>query len=158
MIRWIQAKTRQSSSFIALFCFLFLGGVDLILQGPVALLLTLSLSLAVLFAATSPIVSLAALVLSFVLQFAFEFEAGFSAVAAILSVSLLAAFAPQRIRLLGLMLSVSVGALVAWHLAPCCESRNSGWRLSPKMAVLLLYLSPSRWFSSRTHLPGLLGD
>lgn len=130
MIRWIQAKTWQSSSFIALFCFLFLGGVDLILQGPVVLLLTLSLSLAVLFAATSPIVSLAALVLSFVLQFAFEFEAGFSAVAAILSVSLLAAFAPQRIRLLGLMLSVSVGALVAWQYAFGTVLRESQFGLA----------------------------
>ena len=117
MIRWIQAKTWQSSAYIALFCFLFLGGVDLIIQGPVVLLLTFSLSLAVLFAATIPVASVAALVVAFGLQFAFEFETGFSAAAAILTISLLAAFAPYRWRLMGLLTSISVGSLVAWQYA-----------------------------------------
>lgn len=117
MIRWIQAKTWQSSALIALACFLFLGGVDLIIQGPTVLLLTLSLSLAAFFAANIPVVSLVAFAVAFGLQFSFSFDAGFSAVAAILTVSLLAAFAPQRWRLTGLGLSVSVGSLVAWQYA-----------------------------------------
>ena len=117
MIRWIQAKTWQSSAFIAITCFVVLGGFDLIIQGPAVLLLTFSLSLAVFFAANIPVASIAALVVAFGLQFFFSFETGFSALAAISAVSLLAAFAPQHWRLAGLGLSISVGSLVAWQYA-----------------------------------------
>lgn len=130
MIRWIQANTWRSSSLIAIFCFLFLGGVDLIIQGPLVLLLTFALSLAVLFAANFPLVSLAALATTFVIQALFGFEAGFSSAAAILSVSLLAAFAPQRVRLGGLLFSISVGALVAWQYAFGTVLRESQFGLA----------------------------
>ena len=124
MIRWIQAQKWQASSLVASFCFLFLGGIDLIIQGPLVLTLTLCLSTAVLFAANVPAISIGALVVGFALQLLFEFEAGFSAAAAILAISLLAAFAPRNLRLVGLFLSISVGSLVAWQYAFGTELRD----------------------------------
>jgi len=117
VIRWIQAQKWQASSSVAVFCFLFLGGIDLIIQGPLVLSLTIALSLAVLMAANFPVVSVAALVVALALQLVFAFAAGFSAAAAILAVALLAAFAPRLWRLSGLAASMAVGALVAWQYA-----------------------------------------
>ena len=130
MIRWIQAKSWQSSAFISLSAFLFFGGVDLIIQGPNVLLLTLSLSVAVFFAANIPAVSLAALSIAFGLQFFFVFDTGFSAGASILTVALLAAFAPQRSRLAGLAISVAVGSLVAWQYAFDSDLRDAQFGLA----------------------------
>jgi signal transduction histidine kinase len=114
LIRWIQDHKWLSSSVLAAFALLFLGGVDLLVQGYPALIVASILSLAVLFAAQIPALS----IFLTVAGTATEILLGLSPVAAGLSAAmalfLTAAFASRLWYSISLGVTILSGLSIAW--------------------------------------------
>ena len=114
MIRWIQDHKWLSSSILAVFAFLLLGGLDLLVQGYEALVVSSFLALAILFATKFPQLS----ILLTVIGTAVEIVLGLSPVAGGLSAAmalfLTAAFASKLWYYLTLGVTIACGIAIAW--------------------------------------------
>ncbi len=117
MSRWIQENKWLSSALLAVFTFLFFGGIDTVNQGFLALGLNLFLSLAVLFAATVPYASIGALVISVGAAIFLQLDPLAGGLSAVVATVTLAAFSNQIIRVAGLLLSIAFGLSIAWIVA-----------------------------------------
>ena len=114
MIRWIQDRKWLSSSLLATFALLFLGGIDLLVQGYPGLIVSAILAAAVLFAAQIPALS----ILLTLAGTGFEIYLGLSPVAgglsAALALFLSAAFASRVWYSINLAVTVLSGLSIAW--------------------------------------------
>ena len=114
MIRWIQDRKWLSSALLATFALLFLGGIDLLVQGYPGLIVAAILAAAVLFAAQIPALS----ILLTLAGTGFEIYLGLSPVAgglsAALALFLSAAFASRVWYSINLAVTVLSGLSIAW--------------------------------------------
>jgi signal transduction histidine kinase len=114
LIRWIQDRKWLSSSLLATFALLFLGGIDLLVQGYPGLIVSAILAAAVLFAAQIPALS----ILLTLAGTGFEIYLGLSPVAgglsAALALFLSAAFASRVWYSINLAVTVLSGLSIAW--------------------------------------------
>ena len=114
MIRWIQDHKWLSSAILSAFALLLFGGIDLLVQGYLGLIVTALLAAAVFFAAQLPVLS----ILLSVIGTATEIALGFSPVAGGLSAAmalfLTAAFASRVWYSISLAVTIVSGLSVAW--------------------------------------------
>jgi signal transduction histidine kinase len=114
LIRWIQDRKWLSSALLATFALLFLGGIDLLVQGYPGLIVAAILAAAVLFAAQIPALS----ILLTLAGTGFEIYLGLSPVAgglsAALALFLSAAFASRVWYSINLAVTVLSGLSIAW--------------------------------------------
>ena len=114
MIRWIQDRKWLSSALLATFALLFLGGIDLLVQGYPGLIVAAILAAAVLFAAQIPALS----ILLTLAGTGFQIFLGLSPVAgglsAALALFLSAAFASRVWYSINLAVTVLSGLFIAW--------------------------------------------
>jgi signal transduction histidine kinase len=114
LIRWIQDRKWLSSALLATFALLFLGGIDLLVQGYPGLIVAAILAAAVLFAAQIPALS----ILLTLAGTGFQIFLGLSPVAgglsAALALFLSAAFASRVWYSINLAVTVLSGLFIAW--------------------------------------------
>ncbi|MEN9955937.1 MAG: hypothetical protein RLY34_744 [Actinomycetota bacterium] len=114
MIRWIQDHKWLSSSLLALFAFLLLGGLDLLVQGYEALLVSFFLALAILFATSLPQLSILLTVAGTALEIVLGLSPVAGGLSAAMALFLTAAFASKLWYYLTLGLTISCGIAIAW--------------------------------------------
>jgi signal transduction histidine kinase len=114
LIRWIQDHRWLSSSLIAGFAFLFLGGVDLLVQGYSALVITSLLALAILFAANIPQLSLLLTVVGTIAEIYLGLTPVAGGLSAAMALFLTAAFASKLWYFLALAVTIISGLAIAW--------------------------------------------
>ena len=114
MIRWIQDHKWLSSSLVAGFALLFLGGIDLLSQGYNGLIVAAILSSAILFAATLPQLSIALTVAGTVTEVVLGLSPVAGGLSAAMALFLTAAFASQLWYFLTLAITVLCGLTIAW--------------------------------------------
>ncbi len=114
MIRWIQDHKWLSSSLIALFAVLFFGGLDLVIQGYEALLVSSILALAILFATNLPQLSILLTVTGTALEIALGVAPVAGGLSAAMALFLTAAFASKLWYFLTLGVTIACGIAIAW--------------------------------------------
>lgn len=114
MIRWIQDHKWLSSSLIALFAVLFFGGLDLVIQGYEALLVSSILALAILFATNLPQLSILLTVIGTALEIALGVAPVAGGLSAAMALFLTAAFASKLWYFLTLGVTIACGIAIAW--------------------------------------------
>jgi signal transduction histidine kinase len=118
LIRWIQGRRWLSSSLIALTLFLVFGGIDLILQGPVAVLIASIYGLTTLFAANRPSLSILSLAIATAGYVYFGLEPLYSGAIAAVAVFIAGALASQKMGIALLLSNLLSGfTLVGWEVA-----------------------------------------
>ena len=114
MIRWIQDHKWLSSSILALFALLFFGGIDLVVQGYLGLVVAAILSAAVLFAAKVPALSIALTLAGTGLEIFLGLSPVAGGLSAALALFLSAAFVSRVWYSINLGVTVLSGLLIAW--------------------------------------------
>jgi signal transduction histidine kinase len=114
LIRWIQDHKWLSSSLIALFAVLFFGGLDLVIQGYEALLVSSILALAILFATNLPQLSILLTVIGTALEIALGVAPVAGGLSAAMALFLTAAFASKLWYFLTLGVTIACGIAIAW--------------------------------------------
>ena len=114
MIRWIQDHKWLSSSLIALFAVLLFGGLDLVIQGYEALLVSSILALAILFATNLPQLSILLTVIGTALEIALGVAPVAGGLSAAMALFLTAAFASKLWYFLTLGVTIACGIAIAW--------------------------------------------
>jgi len=114
LIRWIQDHRWLSSAALSAFALLFLGGIDLLAQGYLALITTAILALAVLFAAQIPALSMALTVIGTAVEIWLGLSPVAGGLSAAMALFLTAAFASRIWYSICLSVTIAVGLAVAW--------------------------------------------
>jgi signal transduction histidine kinase len=115
MFLWIRDQKWLPALFVALSCSLILGGVDLLLQGPLTLIGTLILSTALALSRAVPWVSIPLIAVGTVIPIVIGLEPQLSQFQATLALLIIAAFANQLQRLLAFSVSVVLAiAVLFW--------------------------------------------
>jgi len=114
LIRWIQDHRWLSSAALSAFALLFLGGIDLLAQGYLALITTAILALAVLFAAQIPALSMALTVIGTAVEIWMGLSPVAGGLSAAMALFLTAAFASRIWYSICLSVTIAVGLAVAW--------------------------------------------
>ncbi len=114
MIRWIQDHKWLSSSLLAAFAALFLGGIDLLVQGYNGLIVTAILAAAVLFAPTIPALSILFTVAGTITELLLGLSPVSGGLSAAIAVFLSAAFVSRVWYSISLAVTIAVGVAIAW--------------------------------------------
>lgn len=114
MIRWIQDHPWTSSAALAGFALLLFGGLDLVLQGYEALLVTGLLAAAVLFAAKIPPLSIGLIVIGTSLEIFLSLSPVLGGLSAPIALFLIAAFANRLWSYISLGVLIVSGLAVSW--------------------------------------------
>ena len=114
MIRWIQDHPWTSSAALAGFALLLFGGLDLVLQGYEALLVTGLLAAAVLFAAKFPPLSIGLIVIGTSLEIFLGLAPVLGGLSAPIALFLIAAFAERLWSYIFLGVTIVSGLAVSW--------------------------------------------
>ncbi|CAB4639789.1 MAG: hypothetical protein F2624_01150 [Actinobacteria bacterium] len=114
MIRWIQDHPWTSSAVLAGFALLLFGGLDLVLQGYQALLVTGLLAAAILFAAKIPPLSIALIVIGTSLEIFLRLSPVLGGLSAPIALFLIAAFSARLWSYIGLAVTIVSGLAVSW--------------------------------------------
>lgn len=114
MIRWIQDHPWTSSTALAVFAVLLFGGLDLLLQGYGALLVTALLAAAVLFAAKIPALSIALTVIGTSVEIFLRLSPVLGGLSAAMALFLIAAFADRLWSYISLGVTIFAGLAVSW--------------------------------------------
>lgn len=114
MIRWIQDHKWFATSLISAFGVLFFGGIDLVVQGPQALLASALISLAIAFSATIPWLSLVLVTAGTILELVFGILPVLGGLSASVALFITAAFASRLWYLIALANTVLIGLVVVW--------------------------------------------
>ena len=114
MIRWIQDHPWTSSAALAGFALLLFGGLDLVLQGYEALLVTGLLAAAVLFAAKFPPLSIGLIVIGTSLEIFLGLSPVLGGLSAPIALFLIAAFAERLWSYISLGVTIVSGLAVSW--------------------------------------------
>jgi signal transduction histidine kinase len=114
LIRWIQDHPWTSSAVLAGFALLLFGGLDLVLQGYEALLATVFLAAAVLFAAKIPQLSIALIAIGTSVEIYLNLSPVLGGLSAPIALFLIAAFANRLWRYIALGLTIIAGLAVSW--------------------------------------------
>ncbi|MFM6971817.1 MAG: sensor histidine kinase [Rhodoluna sp.] len=114
MIRWIQDHKWLASAALAVFNFLVVGGINLITQGPTVLYVIGAVSLAILFAANIPAITIALMILVTVLEISLKMLPLIGGMGLLIAVFVLAAFGTRLWRITALATSIICGIAVAW--------------------------------------------
>lgn len=114
MIRWIQDHPWTSSAALAGFALLLFGGLDLVLQGYEALLVTGLLAAAVLFASKLPPLSITLIVIGTSLEIFLGLAPVLGGLSAPIALFLIAAFAERLWSYISLGVTIVSGLAVSW--------------------------------------------
>ena len=114
MIRWIQDHRWLSSAVLAAFALLFLGGIDLLVQGYPALIVAAILAAAVLFAAQIPALSVLLTVAGTVTEIVLGLSPLAGGLSAAIALFLTAAFATRLWYSIALPVTILAGLAIAW--------------------------------------------
>ena len=114
MIRWIQDHRWLSSSILSAFALLFLGGIDLLVQGYPGLITAAILALAVLFAAQIPALSISLTVIGTVVEIWLGLSPVAGGLSAAMALFLTAAFASRVWYSISLSVTILAGLAIAW--------------------------------------------
>jgi signal transduction histidine kinase len=114
LIRWIQDHPWTSSAALAGFALLLFGGLDLVLQGYEALLVTGLLAAAVLFAAKFPPLSIGLIVIGTSLEIFLGLAPVLGGLSAPIALFLIAAFAERLWSYIFLGVTIVSGLAVSW--------------------------------------------
>ena len=114
MIRWIQDRKWLSSSLLAAFSILLLGGIDVLVQGYQALLVTFIIGLGILFAIKIPQLSMVLVIAGTGLELYFGLSPVAGGLSAAIALFLTAAFASRIWYYVSLAITVATGLVVAW--------------------------------------------
>ena len=114
MIRWIQDHKWLSSSLLAAFAALFLGGIDLLVQGYNGLIVTAILAAAVLFAPTIPALSILFTVAGTITELLLGLSPVSGGLSAAIAVFLSAAFVSRVWYSISLAVTIAAGVAIAW--------------------------------------------
>ena len=160
MFLWIRDQKLLAPIAIASFLFLTLGGVDLILNGPVSLVATVWLCASVGLTRFSPIAAIAAANVGIVVASVFGLGFQFSQIDAAVALLLVAAFASDKNRLAAFIANnvVSIAVLTYLALTQSIESNFGGVTFSSEQgrvtllvigAVAVLSVNSTAWFVGR---------
>ena len=160
MFLWIRDQKLLAPIAIASFLFLTLGGVDLILNGPVSLVATVLLCASVGLTRFSPIAAIAAANVGIVVASVFGLGFQFSQIDAAVALLLVAAFASDKNRLAAFIANnvVSIAVLTYLALTQSIESDFGGVTFSSEQgrvtllvigAVAVLSVNSTAWFVGR---------
>lgn len=150
MIRWIQQRNWLPEALLAAVVFLLLGGLDLISQGFLAILGSLSIALSLLFVRRLSYLASLLIVAASALQIAFGLLPIFGSIGIALAAFVAGAFSPKIWREVNLAVSIFSGLLIAANLAynPALDLSSYGFlqltdfgRLAIFIAFALLALS-----------------
>ena len=114
MIRWIQDHRWLSSAILSAFSLLFLGGIDLLVQGYPGLISSGILALAVLFAAQIPAASIALTVIGTAVEIWLGLSPLAGGLSAAMALFLTAAFANRLWYSISLSVTILAGLAIAW--------------------------------------------
>jgi len=114
LIRWIQDHPWTSSAALAGFALLLFGGLDLVLQGYEALLVTGLLAAAVLFASKLPPLSITLIVIGTSLEIFLGLAPVLGGLSAPIALFLIAAFAERLWSYISLGVTIVSGLAVSW--------------------------------------------
>ena len=114
MIRWIQDHRWLSSAILSAFALLFLGGIDLLVQGYPGLISSGILALAVLFAAQIPAASIALTVIGTAVEIWLGLSPVAGGLSAAMALFLTAAFANRLWYSISLSVTILAGLAIAW--------------------------------------------
>ena len=114
MIRWIQDHRWLSSSLLSAFALLFLGGIDLMVQGYLGLITTSILALAVLFAAQLPALSISLTVIGTAIEIWLGLSPVAGGLSAAMALFLTAAFSSRLWYFICLSVTIFCGLAIAW--------------------------------------------
>ncbi|MEY4450339.1 MAG: hypothetical protein RLZZ304_714 [Actinomycetota bacterium] len=117
MIRWIQKLPWLSGAYFAIAAFLIFGGVDLMLQGPIALGLSAIISLALLFANRFPLISVGIMAVGSIAEILLGLHPLAAGATAAFALALVAAFATPRVRWIALAVAIASGLAVVLQQA-----------------------------------------
>ena len=160
MFLWIRDQKLLAPIAIASFLFLTLGGVDLILNGPVSLVATVLLCASVGLTRFSPIAAIATANVGIVVASVFGLGFQFSQIDAAVALLLVAAFASDKNRLAAFIANnvVSIAVLTYLALTQSIESDFGGVTFSSEQgrvtllvigAVAVLSVNSTAWFVGR---------
>ena len=114
MIRWIQDHKWLSSAFLSAFALLLFGGIDLLVQGYLGLIVTALLAAAVFFAAQIPVISISLTVIGTATEIALGLSPVAGGLSAAMALFLTAAFANRVWYSISLAVTIVSGLSVAW--------------------------------------------
>ena len=114
MIRWIQDHKWLSSAILSAFALLLFGGIDLLVQGYLGLIVTALLAAAVFFAAQIPVLSILLTVIGTATEIALGLSPAAGGLSAAMALFLTAAFASRVWYSISLAVTIVSGLSVAW--------------------------------------------
>ena len=117
MIRWIQQRNWLPEAALAAFVFLWLGGLDLITQGPTAMLGSLAIATSLLFVRKLSFLASALVLVSATIQISFSLLPIFGSIGIPLLAFVVGAFSPKPWREINFVVSVFAGLVFAANLA-----------------------------------------